>query len=169
VPAAFWWTGDTIVIATAVKSAKITTIRKHPRVALCVDKPGMPPRSLLVRGAATVDIVDGVPDEYVAGSRKITPAEAMPAWEAGVRALYAQMAVITIQPDHVVLHDFETTIPKAVADLIAAHGDPPLSPRIGPSMDSELLHREPAGWFAVEAACRGRHGRQRIAYWPIGQ
>jgi hypothetical protein len=24
----------------------------------------------------------------------------------------------------VVLHDFETTIPKAVADLIAAHGDP---------------------------------------------
>jgi len=124
VPAAFWWTGDTIVIATAVKSAKVTAIRKHPRVALCVDKPGMPPRSLLIRGAATVDIVDGVPDEYVAGSRKITPAEAMPAWEAGVRALYAQMAVITIQPDHVVLHDFETTIPKAVADLIAAHGDP---------------------------------------------
>ena len=70
VPAASWWTGDTIVIATVVKSAKVTAIRKHPRVALCVDKPGMPPRCLLVRGAATVDIVDGVPDEYVAGSRR---------------------------------------------------------------------------------------------------
>jgi hypothetical protein len=70
VPTAFWWTGDTIVIATAVKSAKVTTIRKHSSVALCVDKPGMPPRSLLIRGAATVDIVDGVPDEYVAGSRR---------------------------------------------------------------------------------------------------
>ena len=124
VPTAFWWTGEKIVIATVVKSAKVAAIRRSPRVALAVDKPGMPPRSLLIRGSAVVKVVDGVPDEYVAGSRKITPAEAMPAWEAGVRALYQQMAVITITPDHVVLHDFETTVPKAVADLIAAHGDP---------------------------------------------
>ena len=107
-----------------MKSAKVAAIRKNPRVALAVDRPGMPPRSLLVRGSATVEIVDGVPDEYVAGSRKIIPDEAVPGWEAGVRALYEQMAVITITPDHVVLHDFETTIPRAVADLIAAHGDP---------------------------------------------
>jgi hypothetical protein len=52
------------------------------------------------------------------------PAEVVPGWQDGVKALYEQMAVITITPDHVVLHDFETTIPKAVADLIAAHGDP---------------------------------------------
>jgi hypothetical protein len=45
-------------------------------------------------------------------------------WRAGVQALYDQMAVITITPDHAVLHDFETTIPRAVADLVAAHGDP---------------------------------------------
>jgi len=120
VPVGFWWNGEAIVIATVVRSAKVAALRKHPRVALAVDRAGMPPRTLLVRGAATVEIVDGVPDEYVAGARKITPAEAMPSWEAGVRALYAQMAVITVTPDHVVLHDFETTIPKAVADLVAA-------------------------------------------------
>jgi pyridoxamine 5'-phosphate oxidase-like protein len=124
VPVGFWWTGKTIFVATVVRSAKVAALRKNPRVALAVDRAGMPPRTLLIRGGATVEIVDGVPDEYVAGARKITPAEAMPAWEAGVRALYAQMAVITITPDHVVLHDFETTIPRAVADLIAAHGDP---------------------------------------------
>jgi hypothetical protein len=124
IPTAFWWNGEAFVLATVVKSAKVAAIRQNPRVALAVDRPGMPPRSLLVRGSATVEIVDGVPAEYLAGSRKITPAEAMPGWEAGVRALYAQMAVITITPDHVVLHDFETTIPKAVADLIATHGDP---------------------------------------------
>jgi hypothetical protein len=123
VPVAFWWTGEEVVIATVVRSAKVAAIRAHPRVALAVDRPGMPPRSLLVRGAATVGIVDGVPDEYVAGARKITPAEAMPAWERGVRALYRQMAVIRIRPDHVVLHDFETTMPRAVADLVAQHGD----------------------------------------------
>jgi hypothetical protein len=120
IPTAFWWNGGSFVLATVVKSAKVAAILESPRVALAVDRPGMPPRSLLVRGSATVETVDGVPDEYVAGSRKITPAEAMPGWEAGVRALYEQMAVITVTPDHVVLHDFETTVPKAVADLIAA-------------------------------------------------
>ena len=120
VPVGFWWTGDRVVVATVVRSAKVAALRKSPRVALTIDRAGMPPRTLLLRGAATVEIVDGVPDEYVAGARKIVPPEAMSAWEAGVRALYSQMAVITITPDHVVLHDFETTIPKAVADLVAA-------------------------------------------------
>jgi Pyridoxamine 5'-phosphate oxidase len=124
VPVGFWWTGKTVFIATVVRSAKVAALRRNPRVALTIDRTGMPPRTLLVRGSATVEIVDGVPDEYVAAARKIVPPEAMPAWEAGVRALYTQMAVITVTPDHVVLHDFETTLPKAVADLIAAHGNP---------------------------------------------
>ncbi|MBN9101569.1 MULTISPECIES: pyridoxamine 5'-phosphate oxidase family protein [unclassified Pseudonocardia] len=124
IPIGFWWTGEKIVLATAVRSAKVTAIRHHPRVALVIDRFGMPPRSLLVRGSATVEIVDGVPAEYLAGAPKLMPAGAVPGWQAGVRALYEEMAVITITPDHVVLHDFETTIPRAVADLVAAHGDP---------------------------------------------
>ena len=44
-------------------------------------------RALLVRGEATVDVVDGVPTEYVEASRKVTPASQMEAWEAGVRGL----------------------------------------------------------------------------------
>ncbi len=51
------------------------------------------------------------------------PAEQFEAWEAGVRALYSQMARITITPDWAKLLDFETTIPKAVEDLVNAHGD----------------------------------------------
>ena len=124
VPVGFWWTGETVLIATVVRSAKVAALRRNPRVALTVDRTGMPPRTLLVRGSATVEIVEGVPDEYVAAARKIVPPEAMAAWESGVRALYTQMAVITVTPDHVVLHDFETTLPKAVADLVAAHGTP---------------------------------------------
>ena len=120
VPVGFWWTGETFGVATVVRSAKVAALRKNPRVALAIDRAGMPPRTLLVRGAATIEIVEGVPDEYVTAARKIVPAEAMPSWEAGVRALYEEMAVITVTPDHVVLHDFETTLPKAVADLIAA-------------------------------------------------
>jgi hypothetical protein len=124
IPTAFWWNGEAFVLATVVKSAKVAAIRQNPRVALAVDRPGMPPRSLLVRGSATVEIVDGVPAEYLAGAPKLMPAEAVDGWRAGVTAIYQQMAVITITPDHVVLHDFETTLPKAVADLIAVNGDP---------------------------------------------
>lgn len=120
IPIGFWWTGEQIVFATAVHSAKVAAIRSNPRVALVVDRFGMPPRSLLVRGAAVVEIVDGVPAEYLDGAPKLMPAEAVPGWRAGVRALYDQMAVITITPDHAVLHDFETTIPRAVAELVAA-------------------------------------------------
>jgi hypothetical protein len=124
IPIGFWQTGEKIAFATAVGSAKVAAIRKHPRVALVVDRFGMPPRSLLVRGSAAVEIVDGVPAEYLAGAPKLMPAEAIDGWRAGVTAIYQQMAVITITPDHVVLHDFETTLPKAVADLIAVNGDP---------------------------------------------
>jgi uncharacterized pyridoxamine 5'-phosphate oxidase family protein len=124
IPIGFWQSGEKIAFATAVGSAKVAAIRKNPRVALVVDRFGMPPRSLLVRGSATVEIVDGVPAEYLAGAPKLMPAEAVDGWRAGVTAIYAQMAVITITPDHAVLHDFETTLPKAVADLIAVHGDP---------------------------------------------
>ena len=47
-----------------------------------------------------------------------------------MRALYDQMALITIEPDWAKLLDFETTLPKAVEDLVlarqgaAAVGDP---------------------------------------------
>ena len=64
--------------------------------------------------------MDGVPDDYLAASRKLVPESEFAGWEAGVRALYRQMAVITITPDWAKLLDFETTIPKAVADLVAA-------------------------------------------------
>jgi hypothetical protein len=50
----------------------------------------------------------------------VTPAEHFEGWEQGVRALYDQMVLITIEPDWAKLLDFETTIPKAVEDLVLA-------------------------------------------------
>jgi Pyridoxamine 5'-phosphate oxidase len=121
VPVGFWWDGTRIVIATVPTSAKVKALRANPRVAITIDTEGYPPHVLLVRGAATLTLVDGVPDEYVEASRKIVPAEAFDSWEAGVRTLYAQMVVITVEPDWAKLLDFETTIPKAVEDLVLAH------------------------------------------------
>jgi hypothetical protein len=52
----------------------------------------------------------------------VTPADVFADWEAGVRALYDRMVRITIEPDWAKLLDFETTLPKAVEDLIHAKG-----------------------------------------------
>ena len=120
VPIGFHWNGAQILIFTLPKSAKVRALQHNPRVAITIDG-GWPPHVLLVRGAAQVELVDGIPAEYVEASRKLVPPEEFDAWEGGVRALYEQMATITIEPDWAKLLDFETTVPKAVEDLVLAH------------------------------------------------
>jgi acyl transferase domain-containing protein len=90
-------------------------------VALTIDTESRwPPWVLLIRGAARLELVDGVPDAYIEASRKVIPAEHFESWEQGVRGLYDQMALVTIEPDWAKLLDFETTIPQAVEDLVLA-------------------------------------------------
>ncbi|QYN34922.1 pyridoxamine 5'-phosphate oxidase family protein [Pseudonocardia sp. DSM 110487] len=119
VPIAFLWTGEQLLVFTVPTAAKVRALRENPRVAITIDtQEQWPPRVLLIRGAASVELVDGVPDEYIEASRKVTPAEVFTDWEAGVRGLYDRMVRITIDPDWAKLLDFETTVPKAVEDLI---------------------------------------------------
>ncbi len=119
VPVGFHWTGESLVIGTVPGSAKVSALHANPAVALTVDTspPAWPPNVLLIRGTAEVSLVDGVFPEYVAGARKVTPAEEFPRWEAGVHVLYDQMARIDVTPTWVKIHDFETRIPQAVEDL----------------------------------------------------
>jgi hypothetical protein len=121
VPIGFLWNGSQILMFTLPKSAKVRALQHNPRVAITIDTESFPPHVLLIRGAASVELVDGVPDDYLEASRKLVPADQFDAWEAGVRTLYARMAQVTIEPDWAKLLDFETTIPKAVEDLVRAH------------------------------------------------
>jgi hypothetical protein len=122
VPVGFHWDATRIVIGTVPASAKVAALQANPAVALTIDTspPTWPPNVLLVRGTAAVTLVDGVFPEYIAGAKKLTPAEEFPNWEAGVHALYDQMARIDITPTWVKIHDFETRIPQAVHDLARA-------------------------------------------------
>ncbi|HEX6445482.1 MAG TPA: pyridoxamine 5'-phosphate oxidase family protein [Streptosporangiales bacterium] len=121
VPVGYFWDGERIIVHTVPKAAKVNALRRRPKVAVTIDTEGFPPHVLLVRGEATVGIVDGVPREYVEAGRRIVPADRFEGWEAGVRALYAQMARIVVEPTWAKLLDFETTVPKAVEDLVREH------------------------------------------------
>lgn len=120
IPIGFWMDEGRVVMATVPKAAKVAALRANPKVALTIDQGAFPPKVLLIRGAAEVELVVGVPDGYLSAGRKVMTEEQYPDWVAGVRGLYDEMVVISITPTWVKLLDFETTIPKAVEDLIKA-------------------------------------------------
>jgi len=124
IPIGFLASGAQLLLWTLPGSAKVAALRRGARVALTIDTQDFPPRALLLRGSASLRVVDGVPDGYVEAARTMVPPEQMPGWEAGVRALYRQMVEITVRLDWAKLLDFETTLPQAVDELVRARGNP---------------------------------------------
>jgi len=120
IPIGFWTEGQQVLMGTVPKSAKVGALRKNPKVALTIDQAAFPPKALLIRGTAQVELVEGIPDGYLTAGRKEMTDDQYPEWVAGVQALYDEMVVITITPTWAKLLDFETTIPQAVEDLIKA-------------------------------------------------
>jgi hypothetical protein len=118
IPIGYSWNGEVFVMASPVNAPKVKALAANPKVALTVDTSSFPPHVLLVRGEAAVEVVDGVPDEFVEASRRFVGEEGMPEWEAGIRALYKQMAIIRVTPTWVKVIDFETRLPSPVEELI---------------------------------------------------
>ena len=119
VPIGFVWNGSEIVVCTAKNAPKVRALRKNPAVALTIDTEVHPPKILLIRGRAELDVVDGIPEEYLQmnGSYKMTPEQRVE-WEAEVRSLYDGMVRVVITPTWAKLIDFETTLPTPVEELI---------------------------------------------------
>jgi len=87
---------------------KVGALRADPRAALTIDSLE-PLCCLLVRGTAEVEIVPGIPEEYLAASRRGIPAER-----------FDEMARIVVTPTWVRLNDFVRTAPRAVEELVKA-------------------------------------------------
>ena len=119
VPIGFTWNGTEIVLCTTTNAPKLHALRHDPMVALTIDTEVHPPKILLIRGRAELDVVEGIPDEYLQMNGTYTmTAEQRVEWEAEVRALYDGMVRIVVTPMWVKLIDFEATLPTAVEELI---------------------------------------------------
>jgi hypothetical protein len=119
IPIGFSWNGETIVMCTPLNAPKLKALRKNPMVALTIDTEVHPPKILLIRGEAELDVVDGIPDEYLEmnGTYEMT-AEQRVEWEVQIRSLYKGMVRVVVTPTWVKLIDFETTLPKPVEELL---------------------------------------------------
>ncbi len=124
IPIGFYWNGSEIVICTAATAPKVNALSSRPNVALTIDVGDTPAeaKALLVRGVASVDIVDGVPDEYLAASRKALGADELTEFERQVRSLYDRMARISIEPAWARFFDFGAG--RMPAFLTKLAGDP---------------------------------------------
>lgn len=107
IPIGFLWTGEEVVVATHPTAPKYKALRARPRVALTIDTAG-PTRSVLLRGEAEIEVVDGVVPEYLEAAAKSMEGEGLAAFEAGVRETYDRMARIAIRPDWARYFDFST-------------------------------------------------------------
>ena len=119
VPIGFTWNGSHIIMCTSKNAPKLPALRTNPMVALTIDTDVHPPKILLIRGRAELDVVDGIPDEFLQmnGTYHMTPEQRV-AWEAEVRSLYDGMVRIVVTPTWAKLIDFETTLPSAVDELV---------------------------------------------------
>ncbi len=119
IPIGFTWNGAEIVMCTTKNAPKLTALRHNPAVALTIDTEVHPPKILLIRGRAELDVVEGIPEEYLQtnGTYEMTPEQRVE-WEAEVRSLYDGMVRSGVTPAWAKLIDFETTLPSAVEELI---------------------------------------------------
>lgn len=86
IPIGYVWDGRSFIVCTAEAAPKVQALRSNPRVALTIDTETQPPHILLVRGRASVEIVEGVPPEYLDASRKWIGPDQWDAFERQVRA-----------------------------------------------------------------------------------
>ncbi|MFD0690087.1 pyridoxamine 5'-phosphate oxidase family protein [Actinomadura fibrosa] len=119
IPIAFTWNGTRIVMCTSKNAPKLSALRRNPAVALTIDTEVHPPKILLIRGRAELEVVDGIPDEYLQmnGTYQMTDEQRVE-WEAEVRSLYDGMVRIAVTPTWAKLIDFDTTLPSAVEELV---------------------------------------------------
>jgi nitroimidazol reductase NimA-like FMN-containing flavoprotein (pyridoxamine 5'-phosphate oxidase superfamily) len=122
VPCGFFWTGEAIVVCTATTAPKAAAVAVRPDVALTIDSAGASAaaQSLLVRGTARLDTVDGVAEEYLQAAAKTMEGADLAGFEQSVRATYAQMVRISVTPAWARFFDFSAgRLPQFLQELVS--------------------------------------------------
>jgi len=120
IPIAFYWTGREIVVCTSPISPKARALQANPHIALTIDTAAAPWKQLLIRGTVEIEIVDGIPPEYLRASEKAMPKEQWEQFAEQVRGMYPQMARITVVPAWAKVFDFSTGRLPAFLQRLAA-------------------------------------------------
>ena len=114
IPIWYHWNGKDFVMASPTKAPKLKALARNPRVSLTIDDNTFPHKVLLVRGAARLELLDGIVPEYVMAADRYFGAEQGKAWVDGLAKMISSMVRVTVTPDWVGLLDFQTRFPSAL-------------------------------------------------------
>jgi hypothetical protein len=120
VPIWFHWDGEYVVFGGPPAAPKHQALRQDPRVAITIDQVDWPYKTLLLRGQAIVDEVQGVAPEYASSAERYLGAEQGPGWVNQVSQMGPTMMRIRVRPEWVGILDFETRFPSAIEKALAA-------------------------------------------------
>jgi hypothetical protein len=107
----------------ATTSPKVRALSARPDVAITIDVGDTPAaaKSLLVRGFAHLETVDGVADEYLEAAEKALDPDTHAAFEGQVRSMYKQQVRISIEPRWARFYDFGAgRLPAFLTELAAS-------------------------------------------------
>ena len=79
-PIWFHWTGEQVVLGSPPKAPKLKALAADPRVALTIDDNQWPYKVLLVRGRASVEMLDDLGSEYELSATRYFGPEQGRAW-----------------------------------------------------------------------------------------
>jgi nitroimidazol reductase NimA-like FMN-containing flavoprotein (pyridoxamine 5'-phosphate oxidase superfamily) len=114
VPIWFHWTGRALTFGSPERAPKLRALERDGRVAVTIDaSASWPYRALLVRGDATVEMLDDVSEEYAAAAGRYLGDEQGAAWVSQLRG--KPMARISVVPSWVTVLDFQTRFPSALS------------------------------------------------------
>jgi hypothetical protein len=123
-PTWFHWTGEELVMPTFLAgphvrhaAARVRALRANPAVAITIDTQEFPPQALLVRGRATVDEVDGIPEEYALAAHRYMGQAAAAEYLAQIDQPGTRMARIGVRPAWVGVLDFEDRMPSSLGGV----------------------------------------------------
>jgi PPOX class probable F420-dependent enzyme len=123
VPMWFHWDGEQVVFGGPPGAPKLRALRKDPRVAITIDQgEQFPYKTLLLRGQAQIEDVEGVAPEYASSATRYFGAEQGDAWVKQIAQMGPAMCRIRVRPDWVGIIDFETRFPSAIEKAMAAAG-----------------------------------------------
>lgn len=112
VPVWFYWGGDQFIVGSPPGAPKLKALAADPRVALTIDDNEWPHKVLLIRGQASVELLDDVAPEYELAAARYFGPEQGGAWAGTLRG--KPMARIAVTPGWVGILDFQTRFPSAL-------------------------------------------------------
>ena len=112
VPIWFHWTGEEFVLGGPPGAPKLKALVTNSAAALTIDEKAWPPKVLLVRGSASVQLLEDISPEYAAAAVRYFGEAQGRAWITQLRG--QPMARVAIRPHWVGILDFQTRFPSAL-------------------------------------------------------